>query len=197
MNVFEKLQICRVELQNLQVKKSGLNKFSGYNYYELSDFLPVINKLMLDNKLSSFVNFTSDVATLTIVNSEKFDEQIIFTSPMSSANLKGCHDVQNLGATQTYLRRYLYTIAFEIVEADVLDLTHNENEEVENKGNKQPLSTVTDPQIKRLYALGNKADIKPKEIFDTCKKLYGINKLQELTQKQYKEVCERIEAKAK
>jgi hypothetical protein len=42
---------------------------------------------------------------------------------MSSAALKGCHDVQNLGAVQTYLRRYLWTNAFEIVEHDALDAT--------------------------------------------------------------------------
>jgi hypothetical protein len=40
---------------------------------------------------------------------------------MSSAALKGCHDVQNLGAVQTYLRRYLWTNAFEIVEHDAID----------------------------------------------------------------------------
>jgi hypothetical protein len=42
---------------------------------------------------------------------------------MSKAELKGCHDVQNLGAVQTYLRRYLWTAAFEIVEHDALDAT--------------------------------------------------------------------------
>jgi hypothetical protein len=40
---------------------------------------------------------------------------------MSSAQLKGCHEVQNLGAVQTYLRRYLWTMAFEICEHDSLD----------------------------------------------------------------------------
>jgi hypothetical protein len=40
---------------------------------------------------------------------------------MSSAALKGCHDVQNLGAVQTYLRRYLWVNAFEIVEHDALE----------------------------------------------------------------------------
>jgi hypothetical protein len=40
---------------------------------------------------------------------------------MSSAALKGCHEVQNLGAVQTYLRRYLWVAALEIVEHDALD----------------------------------------------------------------------------
>jgi len=57
------------------------------------------------------------------INDVQDGTSVMFTSPMSSAALKGCHDVQNLGAVQTYLRRYLWTNAFEIVEHDALDAT--------------------------------------------------------------------------
>jgi hypothetical protein len=40
---------------------------------------------------------------------------------MGSAALKGCHEVQNVGAVETYQRRYLWVTAMEIVEHDVLD----------------------------------------------------------------------------
>jgi len=46
---------------------------------------------------------------------------IEFKCPMSTAALKGCHDVQNLGAVLTYIRRYLWVNAFEIVESDAVD----------------------------------------------------------------------------
>ena len=68
------------------------------------------------------VSYTNDLAYLNIYDVETND-CIVFTSPMSKAELKGCHDVQNLGAVQTYLRRYLWTAAFEIVEHDALDAT--------------------------------------------------------------------------
>jgi hypothetical protein len=42
---------------------------------------------------------------------------------MGSAQLKGCHEVQNIGAVETYQRRYLYTTALELLEHDVLDAT--------------------------------------------------------------------------
>jgi hypothetical protein len=58
---------------------------------------------------------------------------------MSSAALKGCHDVQNLGAVQTYLRRYLWTNAFEIVEHDALDATTGED--------KRTVTPVTPKQV--------------------------------------------------
>ena len=51
------------------------------------------------------------------------DSFVTFTSPMGSANLKGCHEVQNIGAVETYQRRYLYVTALAIVEHDALDAT--------------------------------------------------------------------------
>ena len=42
---------------------------------------------------------------------------------MGTANLKGCHEVQNIGACETYQRRYLYTTALSISEHDALDAT--------------------------------------------------------------------------
>lgn len=120
MNIYEKLQSMRVELQSMNIKKSGSNKFAGYSYYELGDFLPAINSLMFKNKVTSIVSF-GERATLTLVNCEKPEETIMFESPMEAATLKGAHPIQNLGAVETYSRRYLYMAAFEIVESDALD----------------------------------------------------------------------------
>ncbi len=127
MNVFEKLNEARLRFQNANVKKSGHNNFAGYTYYELADILPVINKLAKELKFSCVVNFTKELATLDFVDLEKTEDKITFTSPMASATLKGCHEVQNMGASETYLKRYLYQNCFEIVEADALDATMNPN----------------------------------------------------------------------
>jgi hypothetical protein len=40
---------------------------------------------------------------------------------MAKAELKGAHPIQNLGAVETYQRRYLWMTAMEIVEHDILD----------------------------------------------------------------------------
>ena len=37
------------------------------------------------------------------------------------------HEVQNLGAVQTYIKRYLYVNAFEIVEQDAIDKSQPES----------------------------------------------------------------------
>ena len=120
MSVYIKLQEARMKLQNTALKKSGHNKFAGYYYFELGDFLPAIQRICSEMGLCGIVAFTSNMAYLTINDTED-GSFVTFTSPMSSAALKGCHDVQNLGAVQTYLRRYLWVNAFEIVEHDALE----------------------------------------------------------------------------
>lgn len=120
MKIYKKLQEARLKLQSTPMTKSGANKFAGYKYFELGDFIPTIQKICGDMGMCGVVTYTSENAFLTIHDTEE-DGQVVFSSPMSSAALKGCHEVQNLGAVQTYLRRYLWMTAFEIVEHDALD----------------------------------------------------------------------------
>ena len=150
MNIYEKLQDMRVNLQEMELKKSGRNKFAGYDYFELVDFLPAVTKLMLQKKVASSLSFAESIVTLTLINIEEPTETIIFTSPMASAALKGCHDIQNLGAVITYLRRYLYINAFDIVENDVLNATSNQETH-------QPQTKVV-PQDSRILDIIAKID---------------------------------------
>lgn len=120
--VYAKLQKARIKLQYSSIKKSGHNKFAGYQYFELGDFLPTINDIFHELGLCSVVSFDKELATLRIVDTDN-GGAITFTSPMADANLKGCHPIQNLGAVETYSRRYLYVTALEIVEHDALDAT--------------------------------------------------------------------------
>jgi len=138
MNVYKKLQLARVLLQNTKLSKSGKNKFAGYEYFELPDFLPAIQNICEDVGLCGVFHCDQTMAYLTIFNTESKNELINFSAPMSSAALKGCHEVQNLGAVISYLRRYLWVNAFEIVEHDALDATTGSVEPV-----KKPVTAVT------------------------------------------------------
>ena len=120
MGVHKKLMDARILLQQAPLKKSGHNKFAGYSYFELGDFLPTINQIFSRVGLCGVVSFDKELATLTITDTEDSTE-IKLTSPMAEANLKGCHPIQNLGAVETYTRRYLWVSAMEIVEHDALD----------------------------------------------------------------------------
>jgi hypothetical protein len=142
MSVYKKLNEARIELQGSQLTKSGHNKFAGYKYFELGDFLPTINGIFNNVGLCGVVSFASDLATLTITDTED-GSQLFITSPMGSANLKGCHEVQNIGAVETYQRRYLWVSALEIVEHDILDALNDGKEvSVPRTGKVEPVKVV-------------------------------------------------------
>jgi hypothetical protein len=124
MSVHKKLMDARLKLQGMELKKSGHNKFAGYHYFELGDFLPAIQTIFAELGLCGIVSYEADVAKLCITDTED-GTVVVITSPMSTAALKGCHEVQNLGAVQTYIRRYLWVTALEIVEHDAIDASES------------------------------------------------------------------------
>jgi hypothetical protein len=128
---------ARIRLQNTELKKTGHNKFAGYYYFELGDFLPQVQEIFHQVGLCGYISFDTTIATLTIVDFED-NSQITITSPMVEANLKGAHPIQNLGAVETYTRRYLWVSAMEIVEHDALDSSAPLKEE-----KKSPVITPT------------------------------------------------------
>ena len=105
MNVYQKLNEARERFHQSKLNKSGQNKFAGYKYFELSDFVVPALQIFKEVGLTSVISFGKETADMRIVNNDKPDEVILIESPMSSAALKGCHEVQNLGAVQTYLRQ--------------------------------------------------------------------------------------------
>lgn len=122
MNVFKKLQQARVTLLETNMKKSGKNKFAGFEYFELGDFLPPINKIFFDLGLCGVVHFTNDYAILTIYDSDaEANDCIDFRSPLVYASNPKGQSIQDLGSTHTYMRRYLWLLAMDIVESDTVD----------------------------------------------------------------------------
>jgi len=121
MNIYKRINAARKQFHAINLKKTGHNKFAGYYYFELGDFLIPALKVFADNGLMSIVYFDANMAYMDIVNVDEPKEIVKITSPMGSAALKGCHEVQNIGACETYQRRYLWVAALEIVEHDQLD----------------------------------------------------------------------------
>lgn len=182
MTVYAKLNAARAAFHAMPLKKSGKNSFAGYSYFELGDFLIPALKVFETYSLCPMVSFTADVATLIIVDTENGDT-ITFTSPMADANLKGMHPIQNLGAVETYQRRYLYRIALEIVEHDEIDAS----KPIE-AAPPQPISTE---QLEKVQDLINATQ---SDVSAICKKL-KVNSLKEMTQEQYVYVTGVLEKK--
>lgn len=174
MNVYEKLAEARLKIAEKGMKKNGKNSFAGYTYFELSDILPAVNAVNKELNLLSVFSFADKVATLCVINGEKPEEVITFEFAYSpdGASLKGCHKVQNDGAVQTYVKRYLYQNAYEIAEGDALDSTMNPNDVSKNVSKpkqKKPFSEVIADLMKMnknavLFVLGDNGFEKAEDV---------------------------------
>ena len=195
-NIYEKLQQARVTLQNLNFKKSGHNKFANFNYYELSDFLPQINKIFGEIKLFSKFDLLAEKATLTIIDIEKEGSQIIFESDKTEAILKGTTAIQQLGATHTYLKRYLYLNALEIVENDFVDASIGKDEK-ETSNKQQAKQTKPEATIKDVIDYIQKYATKHKVEIDKYLVDKALIELSDLNIEQAKELATIIKTKLK
>lgn len=169
MSIYAKLAQARVKLQKENLKKTGNNR--SFKYFELKDFLPRVNEIFEELKMCAVVRYSSELATLTIYDCEK-DESIEFTSPMVQKALPSGTEIQNLGAIQTYQRRYLYLTALEIVEDDLVDSIPPEKAEQKkqesqkhyNKSTQQNVNSAQDKSIldklkDGLKECGNKKEL--------------------------------------
>lgn len=120
-NIYQKLTEIRKEFHTLELKKSGKNKFANYDYFELKDFIPHAITLLHKYGTVTVFNLDTETATLTLFNTEKTDEKIVFGTPVADASGKGQLPIQSLGSQHTYLRRYLYLNLLDIVESDGVD----------------------------------------------------------------------------
>jgi hypothetical protein len=125
---------------------------------------------------------------MTIVDLDNVADTIVITSPMGSAALKGCHEVQNIGAVETYQRRYLWVAALEIVEHDALDkTTGKKGAEPEEAGK------ITDDQRDLIQTLAPNAG---KSTQDICA-AYKVPSLNKLTAHQAENIIKRLQGEAK
>lgn len=131
MTVYKKLQTARLALINTSIKKTGKNKFQGFEYFELGDFIPAVHKIFNDVGLCGVVTF-NELAKLTVYDSDD-GTSIEFCTPIVYAeNAKG-QDIQSLGSTHSYLRRYLWLMAMEVVQVDEIDALPQEEKFVKTK----------------------------------------------------------------
>lgn len=152
MNIYQKIQTVRVELQKFNLKKGGKNAFAGFNYYQLDDFIPALNQLMLQYGITTRFNIVNGIATLTVIDMDKVEDFVVFESPIASADIKGSTPIQCLGSIHTYMKRYLYQNAFEIVEPDLFDaLVKSDKLELDKKEPQPQAPIVQEPKTAEQY----------------------------------------------
>lgn len=120
LNLFQRLQRVRKNISKKDIKKTGEAKYKGqlkYTYFELSDILPVITEECDKNNIVPVMDgFNASTATLKVYDALNPEKYIEFSMSVKICQLIGCNDMQNVGGSYSYAKRYLYMNAFEISE---------------------------------------------------------------------------------
>lgn len=127
-NVYQKLIKVREQFLNADVQKTGKNMHLSFKYFELDDIVPTAIRIFATVGLVPVVNFTTDTATMTIVNTDNPEDTVAFVAPfnqiapiVSNTGKQATNEMQALGSSITYMRRYLYMMALDICESDSID----------------------------------------------------------------------------
>lgn len=185
LNIYQKIQKARVELQKKDIKKTGLNKYSNYKYFELGDFLPHVNDICFAVGLYTEFEYGEEEAFLHLIDCDNPDVKRKWRTPVKVPALKGCSDIQAIGGSQTFARRYLYMMAFEIAETDLVDNAEIDEDKQESE---QKIGTVHLNVMKKL--------IEETETEITSFLRYAdAKKLEDIKNKDYPELLKLLEKK--
>lgn len=198
LNIFAKLAIARGKFLEAPVKKSGVNSYAEFKYFELEDIVPVIMPIFNDLGLFLIESVTFEKVTATVVNIDNPEETIVFEAPAKDPKIEDgtkMSAIQGLGAYVTYQRRYLYMLVLDIVEADPVDSTSGKDEpgEAPKKSNKPATPEKREEAKKELIdESGDATDTQIKSV------KMGLKKLREKDGEKYEayvtETVKRIKA---
>lgn len=142
--IHQKIARIQKNLMAMKLPKSGENKFANFKYYELEDILPAIFKECYNQELFLEFSFSLEEAQLKVRNWNEPGESVITSVPMPEIVPlnRGMNIMQSEGSYITYLKRYLLTNLFLIMEKDVVDAIPQNNNVSESVVASDPVQKV-------------------------------------------------------
>ena len=121
MNLYQKVAKIKGEMSSMKFTKTGKNSFTHFNYFQLDDFEPTLEKLCSQYGVVTYFQFALDAARMVVVDADSPADKIEVDSPVDVSFGKTSTKMQDIGSMQTYARRYLFMSFFGITESDFLD----------------------------------------------------------------------------
>lgn len=199
MGIQEKLMNIQYELK---CNKSQYNSFGRYAYRSSEDILEAVKPLLYKYKATLVINddivligdrfYVKATSKITDIETGECVESTAFAREDESQ--KGMSSSQVTGSVSSYARKYSMNALFAIDDNKDADSTNTHDKDI--KPNMTPVSGLSEAQLKRLFAIGNKAGFKKDVVEATVKKMFGCEP-KDMTKDQYNTVCDRLEKKVK
>lgn len=200
MSVYLKLLNIQSELK---APKDSYNSFGKYSYRSCESILEALKPILNKNKASVIIS--DDIvfiegryyvkATVKFIDAESGESLENSALAREEETKKGMDASQITGSTSSYARKYALNGMFAIDDTKDSDFTNTHDKDDSSKP--KDTNKLTESQVKRLYAIGNKAGVKPQDILKVIKHDYEVGRIEDMTKVQYDEICSRLEAKVK
>lgn len=203
MTIYKKIMNVQSELK---APKGNYNSFGKYSYRSAEDILEAVKPLLKKEGLA--ISISDDIvligdryyvkSTVKLIDIETGD--VVETSALAREDetKKGMDLAQVTGSCSSYSRKYALNGAFAIDSSELdPDRINTHGQEDKPKSTTTAFNSLTDAQVKRLIAIGYKANITTEQILSTIKREYDVNEIKALNKTQYDTICNRLEAKIK
>lgn len=173
--IHQKIARIQKNLMAMKLPKNGENKFANFKYYELEDILPAIFKECYNQELFLEFSFSLEEAQLKVRNWNEPGESVITSVPMPEIVPlnRGMNIMQSEGSYITYLKRYLLTNLFLIMEKDVVDAIPQNNSVSESVVASDPVQKVRE----YIHSKDSTLEITPLMINQNRQKMVNTGKL--------------------
>jgi hypothetical protein len=198
--------LCKFNSEVSKISKDAQNPQFRSEYVTLDKLIEITRPILQKNGLSimqtPLAKDTGEIGVQTLLIHETgqyIESEALYMTPVRMIKGGGCEvakDPQAAGSTISYLRRYSYQA--------ILNLNTGEDDDANSgsglKNNQeqsqhQVAVTLTEPQIKRLYAIAKKADIDATGVGKLVKSKYKCA-VNEMNKKQYDDLCTALEENA-
>lgn len=185
MNVYQKLQAARLKFLQAGVRKTGKNMHLEFTYFELADIVPAAETIFSEVGLLGVTSFYGEEAVMHVFNVHDPEEKPIgFSAPftkiqpiITNSGKQATNEMQALGSSITYMRRYLWQLALDIIEADSIDPmigAVSDTATVTTATKKgAPATTTKRAEIKKALTTMSTSAPVTKEQIDFLKKILG------------------------
>lgn len=206
MSLYEKLSVIQSELK---APKNQYNSFGKYKYRSCEDILEGLKPLLAEHKavviLSDEIKQIGDryylEATATFIDIETGDKIEVKSLAREDETKKGMDLAQVTGSVSSYARKYALNGLFSIDDTKDSDSTntHKGDKPTNNELNTENKctnvnKTLSEPQIKRLYALAHACNFDKDKIKSMVKTKFN-KEIVELNKTEYDHICDGLQAK--
>jgi len=123
MNVYQKIQNCRVAIKASDLQKLGYNSYSEYYYYTPEQVDKLVYEACTNENLFVKFELVRDLnglfGQLTVYNLDDIKDFAVFVAATEMPTITATNASQQMGGCMTFTERYLKQTTFSIVNNDL------------------------------------------------------------------------------